>query len=364
MTGPHLAQLMAVFLGSGLLLLLHFASPAQASSIKDVGAAYIAELNVLFFFGGWDERTPIVGSAGYINLTAPFSVDSPPITSIPSVPVLTSRLVPLVVKNAIGDSFDIIVSGGVTAPIPFQAGVYVPGTTAWTYSVIKDGGTEQQPRIRVTVNGGRNSEGLPFGPAVQYGATTADGVFGNAHAFGGRVFPAPFFNQLKAIDRFGAYSTVSFNNNSAPAPRVDAQLVRVNSTHLIVAGGDGNSTKFNDIWLFNIPQTTWTRYPHTFIQPHAFGGFVAYTAPSGNRYVILIGRESPFIEYFNLSANGPPQAADTTGQGPSSLEQPAAVMIGDQLVIVGGVTKAGDPDQRFFRVLKVKESDGSKLTFE
>ncbi|ORZ36644.1 hypothetical protein BCR44DRAFT_27214 [Catenaria anguillulae PL171] len=351
-----------------LLLLLHSASPAQASSVKDVATAYIAELNALFFFGGWDERTPIITTAGYINLTAPFSVDSPPITTIPSVPIPTSRLVPLVVKNAIGDSFDIIVAGGITPSVPFQVGSFLNGVTAWTYSITNTNGGAQQPSIRVSVNGGRNTDGLPYGPASQYATTTAEGLFGNAHAFGGRQFPTPFFNQLKVLDRSGAFSTVLFNNNSAPAPRADSQLARVNSTHLIVAGGDMNATKYTDIWLFNIQQPSWTRYPHALLQFRAFGAIVSYAAPSGNRYIILIGRELPLIEYFNLSANGLPQAIDPTGQGPATMEQPSAVMVGDQMVIIGGFSKTGDAnqrsDQRFFRVLKVKESDGSKLSFE
>ncbi|ORZ36664.1 hypothetical protein BCR44DRAFT_1432356 [Catenaria anguillulae PL171] len=337
-----------------LLLLATLSTTTHASPIKDVTTAYLPSLSTLLFFGGFDNRTPFLTTCGLINLSAAFSVDAPPITPIPALPAPTSRLVPMIRDVAGQGAYEVLVSNGITN--------YQLGNTTWTYVVSKNAGGGAGPAVTVTQpnRAGRQVEWVPYAPAY-VSAATYPSLPSDMLAIGGRVYPDPFVSTVRKFDvQSGGSAIVAGAEAGGPLGRADAGLTGVNVTHVVLVGGYNANVPegMRDIWLLNVPQMRWTRSPHQTTYPRSHLALVTYKS-----FVVVIGREAPLIEVINVAVGDAPRVAEIKGSGPITLEATAATVVGDQIILLGGNTKVGDPDQRFVRVLKVKET-GASLAFE
>ncbi|ORZ36667.1 hypothetical protein BCR44DRAFT_27193 [Catenaria anguillulae PL171] len=351
-----------VLLAAGLCLCLGIAGPAtvtRASSTKDISTAHLAPLSSLLLFGGYNasSSSQYLTIAGILSLASTFSTDAPPITSLDPLPFPTSRLVPVITSRG-GNGFDVHLSNGV------MNGQL--GNRTFTYTVTANGSSAPKVKLQSKVIEGNVQ--VPFAPAyVAAASTKMDAMDGGVNwAVGGRYYPeGPFVDKMWVFGRDGPPSAEQ-QTQPSPSPRADAALVPLNGTHLLLSGGytTNTSTTHSDMWTYSIASKSWLKYPHSTTRPRSHHALVVFK----HKWVVLIGREPPLVEVMEWTWGSKPKVAEVKGTGPQGLETTAAVVVGTQIVLVGGLTASEDKDDRLIRVLKIQEvKDGAgaeALAFE
>ncbi|KAI9151157.1 hypothetical protein H9P43_009772 [Blastocladiella emersonii ATCC 22665] len=138
-------------------------------------------------------------------------------------------------------------------------------------------------------------------------------------------------------------SEVAVSSPDRPLPRAWTCLLRYDTNRLVLAGGnDGTNTQLADIWLFSILPRTWARYPHPMSVKRDDFQMAVYTAPSGARFLIILGYVPPLLEYVALDKGTPPVVPvidKAAAAGLSAIAANALVVHDSHLFVIGGVPK-------------------------
>ncbi|KAI9168578.1 hypothetical protein H9P43_007955 [Blastocladiella emersonii ATCC 22665] len=335
-----------------MVFLAHVTLPAHAL-VTTPAVVYFPSLKRVYIFGG--ENTPggePLATVVSYNLSKPFSIDKPPVTSLPALPVAAARLIPLVYSGAKDGEYFVELTSGWSRP-PGVASA--PNQAVVQYSVPANTVRLLDAKTDTDYTGcARSAAALPvqewFGPTMP--PSESDNAM---YCFGGLLgVNGPGLTTLRILGANGKLR-VPTDSNGGPSARNGGAMVRLNATTAMLTGGWSGGA---EAWLFDIATSTWSRYPHSLNISRARHQIIVYTFPDQKRrYAINVGDGTPFIEYFELTSSGPATVGKiiNAGQGPLSIRSFASVLAGSQILFFGGVAEPSD--QLDLHVLTIVPND-------
>ncbi|KAI9164252.1 hypothetical protein H9P43_008081 [Blastocladiella emersonii ATCC 22665] len=338
-------------------------STPPPSNSRNFALAHVPSLKRLYVFGGEDDQGPRP-NVFYVDLASPFKLDSVPFSrDLTPLSKNVSQLIPLVYKGTKAGNFVIELAAGWTRDA--SGSTFTPNRNAWRYEV-PDHTTAMLPdQLNVNFRWcARSAAMVPvqewFGPnAAQLPSDPA------AYCFGGNL---PGTDGQPATDTLRVLRVKGELQAQPPSgvpPRESGALGRLNQTHLMVSGGIAKGQRQDDAWLYNIPSALWSLYPHRMLKPRELHRIVGFMSAKGTRYAITIGDADPLVEYFDLSRTAPATAGTiiNASAGPRSIDSTSLVVVGNQILLVGGKLGGDQTDKRHLYILNVIAED-SGLKFE
>ncbi|KNE70958.1 hypothetical protein AMAG_15222 [Allomyces macrogynus ATCC 38327] len=288
------------------------------------GSACAVANNRLYAFGGYlatvgDTKPSMTNGIYSIDLSQPFSTKDPPIASHG---VIDPAVTGLIDMNAVvlGDGKIMVASGGTTKDINNATYIFSPSDNSVTA-----GPEIKTNRFRKASSMGNAATASDKYSAVPiYGGIQTD----NSHAT----------NMVLVSPKTTSVSTAQPADMVA---REFASVMRFNSSQLLVSGGFGDDYQA-DAWLFNEASQSWTKAKWTMTMGRYFHRSVLY---GSKPHLITVGGYSRFtpytlVETVDLSANAPTSSAGTVvnaDAGPRTLTSVCMTLVGDTLVLVGGI---------------------------
>ncbi|KAI9164446.1 hypothetical protein H9P43_008297 [Blastocladiella emersonii ATCC 22665] len=337
-----------------------------ARGVVTAAASFIPSQQRLYLFGGFDSRGPIASSV-VLDLSQPFPVDAPNVQTIASLPLAASWLIPnLYPDQPGGTEWSTVLASGWVNDNSGGGGTnseFPPNTNVWAYSLPAGSVVELKKSTADFRSPARSAAAVPLSSIFTENPLPSDPA---AYCFGG-FLPKQGNNltqALRVIDKSGNINTVNPSSGPAPSARYGGSLIRYNQTHLVLSGGTGASP-LSDIWLFNIPKNTWSKFPKPLSSPQTFHQSASYLAPSGRRYVINVGA-NPLIEVMDLEQGGTsgPVLVDGSVPGPTSVNEHLVFLNKDNLFVLANGTLPNGRQANPLNVLQITETAPGSLAFK
>ncbi|KAJ3367868.1 hypothetical protein GGF31_007029 [Allomyces arbusculus] len=316
---------MAVFLHLLVTTTIVHADFAMDKTKSTSGSACAIANNRLYAFGGYlaevgvAESSPRSNGIYSIDLSRPFSTTDPPVTSHG---VLDPASPGFADMNAVvlGDGKIMVASGNTAKDINNATFIFNPSNNS-----VAPGPEIKTDRFRKASSMGN--------------AATANDKYSAVPIYGGIQA-----NSSHATSMVLVSPTATKISTAQPADMVArefASVMRFNSSHLLVSGGFSDDYQA-DAWLFNQASKSWTKAKWTMMMGRYFHRSVLY---GSKPYLVTVGGYSRFtpytlVETVDLSANAPASSAGTivnADAGPRTLTSACMTVVGDMLVLVGGI---------------------------
>ncbi|KAI9189224.1 hypothetical protein H9P43_000654 [Blastocladiella emersonii ATCC 22665] len=357
--------------------------PAEtANGFRGIAVTYMSRLKLLTVYGG--ETVPVGAPANAtgralptvfsLDLSKPFDLAAPgPEPAIVTVqPPLgatgVANLVPLMYQSSPNEPCRVLLAGGNSA-----AGA--PNTQVFEYEFPATGSGQAK-----LTTGSKNAS-LPLYPArVAVLSDTVPGAMGRtARVVGGLVRNATggFVETyaVTTIDETGTVKSITdFNSRESPGRAGSAVNASSATAFWSAARPAELRMRLNEfmtqMWAFDPTTRAWTfrmLFPGSLRSVGRDHAAVSYVGVNGTQYDIFIGGRDAesLVTYVHPGyARGFPGVVQNPSMGPLAMENPAAVVLGNTIVILGGgAMQPANWSRKVINLLKIDTLADGTLAF-